>query len=590
MNNYSFGTVYDLVKYVENNYSNPNAFNYYSNGHWHGLSTEAFIYDLKRMTYGLISKGIKPGDHVGILANPSPYWTMIDFAIIIVGAISVPLFPNISDENFVYEVAQAGIRHLFIEGKDQWEVFNRHRNLFDFVCSLDPSVEYERVTSLHQFLKAGESLWEMQPGLFDSMGEKLKPEDTMSIVYTSGVTGVPKGVELTQKNLLHLTPFNFYGWDRKKDTYLSILPLAHVFARQINFVIVGGGVSVYYLNDRNVFQKVCKELKPSMMIVVPRVLEKMYFAIDAAKDKGSSLKRKIVSWALRLAHRESVNPLVNYIARPIANFLVYTPIRKEFGDNWLFILSGGARLDPNLSLFFHHIGIPIYEGWGLTEGSTPCVNRPGLNKIGTVGTPLPEVKIKISDEGEVLLGGPTVMKRYFRNPEITEETIDKEGWLHTGDQGEIDEEGFLKITGRIKEHFKLATGEWLIPGRIEFALSQSPFVDTAVVIGERRQFAAAFLFPDFNTIRKIKAQLSLTYMSDEEFLQSDLVKKEIKSLLDLVNSQVNFWERIKQYRFIMEPLTIENGEITPNLKVKREAVLQKYASLVDEIYKEKPVK
>lgn len=587
METLKFDTIYDIVKHIEKNYSQSNAFNYYDQGVWRNVSTQTFLYDLKRMTYGLINQGIKPGDSVGILANPSPYWTIVDFAIIMAGAISVPLFPNISDENFVYEVAQANVRTLFIEGKDQWEMFNRHRNLFDFVYSLDPSVEYERVTPRYQILKAGETLWELQPDLFDEMGKRLRPNDLMSIVYTSGSTGVPKGVEVTQSNLLHLTSFNVYGFNRKKDLYLSLLPLAHIFSRQINLTAMAWGINIYYLNDRNVIAAECKALRPSVMIVVPRILEKMYAAIMTSSEKGGKLTKTITQWALNLANNGSGNAFTKFLYRPVADWLVYSQIRRELGDNWLFILCGGATLDPHLYQFFLNIGLPIYEGWGLTEASTACVNRPGHVRVGTVGQPLPDVQIKIGTDQEVLIAGPTVTRRYYRNPDLTDDTIDEQGWFHTGDQGEMDSDGYLKITGRIKEHFKLATGEWLVPGRIEFALSQSPLIDTAVVIGERRQFAACLLFPNFTEIRKMKAMLNLADMTDDEFLESDLVKSEIKTLIENVNYQINYWERIKQYRFIKEPLKIENGEITPTLKVRRAIVLEKYQDLIDEIYKEK---
>lgn len=578
-------TVYDIIKLLEEKFSNQKAFNFYDNGVWHTISTQEFVYDLKRLTYGLISLGVKRGDYVGIMATSSPNWTMADLAIIMAGGITVPLFSNISDENFIYEVAQANVKYLFVDGTEQQEMFRRHRNLFDHVIALGHREVIRGTKELHEVQTMGEAYWRERPELFDQLGSNLQPDEIMTIVYTSGSTGVPKGVMLSHQNLMHLTTVEIFDIENN-DTYLSILPLAHVFSRQINFIMIARGISIYYLNEMSLLPKVCQELHPSYMIVVPRILEKMHNAIRAQAESGSAFNRKSLTWCFNYAASGSKSLLSRWFINPWIDWIVFSKIRKNLGGKWKVILCGGAALDPKVYQFLLNVGLPIYEGWGLTEASTSVVNQPGKVKVGTVGLPLPGVQVKVGKDSELLLYGPTVMKGYFRNPELTSETIDESGWLHTADKGEIDEEGYVKIVGRIKEHVKLATGEWLIPGRIEYALCESPLIDAAVVIGEKKKFASCLLFPDVNVVRRMKAKLNYADKSDNDFMETDVVKKEIKSIIDSVNSNINNWEKIQQYRIVMEPLTINNGELTPTLKIRRDVVIKKYQQLVNEMYGE----
>ncbi|MFQ5729975.1 MAG: AMP-dependent synthetase/ligase, partial [Waddliaceae bacterium] len=326
---------------------------------------------------------------------------------------------------------------------------------------------------------------------------------------------------------------------------------------------------------------------PSLMIVVPRVLEKMFDSMEfKIFNERNRLKRWLGTWAFSLAKNPSQSILKNYLLRPIADFLVYSKIRKTLGGRWRVILCGGAALDPELCQFYINIGIPVFEGWGLTEGSTTCTNIPGKTKVGTVGRPLPGIKIEIAENDEVLLGGPTVMKGYYRNPAATEEAIDGEGWLHTGDKGVIDEEGFLKIVGRVKEQFKLSTGEYLSPDHIEHMLCQHPLVDMSMVIGEKRKHASCLLFPDMVSLKREKKKQKVEDLSNEDFLQSPYVRQEMEQLLEKINSKVNSWEKLFKYRFILEVPTIERGELTPTLKLKRRVILEKFKDVIDAIYTE----
>lgn len=582
-----FHTFAEVIQHIEENYSNPKAFNSLENDHWRHISTESFIFDLKRLTHALVSFGLRRGDKVGILAKSSPEWNIADFAIIMAGGITVPLFARISDESLIYEVAQANIRFLFVQGEKQWDLYDKHRNLFEKVIGLDDLGDVAGAMKYHEFLQMGELFWEKNPKLWDELAHKLNSDDVATIIYTSGATGIPKGVEITHKNLCHLISFPVFGW-RKSDSYLSILPLAHVFARQINLILIAWGISVYYLNDLSRMVPVCREIKPSLMIVVPRVLEKILSAMEA---KIASVKNRftrwLATWAFNLAKDPNESLLKRFILRPIANLLVYTPLRRTFGGKWRVIICGGAALDQELNHFYVHAGFPIYEGWGLTEGSTPIVNTPGKVKLGFIGRPLPGIKVKLAEKDEVLIGGPTVMKGYYRNPGATQEAIDEEGWLHTGDKGAIDEEGFVRLIGRVKEQFKLSSGEYLVPSRIEHMLCQNPLIDMAMVIGEKRKYASCLLFPDMGALKRIQKEQKMEDLSDEEFLKSPYVVEEIEKLLEKINKRINSWERVVKHRFILEAPTIEGGEMTPTLQLKRDIILQKFQDVVSNIYGEK---
>lgn len=579
-------TVGELIYYIDEHYANPAALNSREREGWRSISSEEIVKDVKRLTYALVNMGVKKGDRVGILAPPSPMWTIVDLAIIMAGGISVPLFSQISDQNFVYEIAQADVKTMFVEGNDQWRMYANHRHIFEKVIGLDDHKEAWNALNIRTVLEEGDKLWHENPKLFRQLAEAQQTDDVITIIYTSGSTGVPKGAELTHKALFHLIDKEAFGWSSDNDRYLSVLPLAHIFARQLNFIILAWGISIYYLNDLAQMANVCKEIRPTIMIVVPRLLEKMYSRMVAGLQKSKGLKRKIGDWAFNMAQEEHPSWFKRCFLMPIADLLVYSKIRNGLGGKFRIILSGGAALDPRLNRFFSHIKFPIYEGWGLTEGSTPIVNQPGKTKIGTIGIPLPGVEVKLGNDGEVLIRSPMNMVGYYRNPASTEQAIDKEGWLHTGDKGIVDSEGFYKLIGRIKEQFKLSSGEYIAPVRIEQTLKQSPLVDMAMVIGDKKKFAACLIFPDFEVVKRMKQENNMEHMSDEDFLNSPVVKEEMNKAIELANKSLNNWEHIYQYRFVVNKPTIESGELTPTLKIKRDVVLDHYRDLINTIYQE----
>lgn len=566
-------------------YDNPKALNYYHEGVWHSLSTEEFLRQVRSVALALKSYGLKPGDMVGIVASPSPFWTIVDCAIICSGMVSVPLFANISVENFEFEIKQTELKTVFMEGEEPWKMIKQHKSYFERIINMDPHSHIEGVVDWETVLQDGKAFGRQHPGLYESMLAAAKPDDLASIVYTSGSTGTPKGAELTQLNLVCMDHPEAFYFNKETDRYLCVLPLAHIFGRVLNYILIAWGVSIYYFNDLKNFANACREIKPSILVVVPRLLEKVYAKMVNTIDHGGFLKRKIGQWAFGLAHETEKNQsFFSQLFAPVADKLVFSALRNAMGGKVRIVITGGAAMNPDLQRFFMQIGVPIYEGWGMTEGCPGCVNRPGRNKIGAIGPPLPGVDIKISHEGEILMRGPIVMRGYYKNPEATKMFFDSEGWLKTGDKGVIDDEGFVHIVGRLKEMFKTSTGEYVVPGPIEQELVEAPFIDWAMVIADKRKFASCLLFPNMDMLKRLKKEHGSDEMSDIEFLDGPYIKEQMDALLNKINSHLNHWEQLRAYKFIPKILTIDGGEITPSLKLRRPVLMERYAKEIESMY------
>lgn len=566
-------TIGEVLRYIEKNYDNPKAVATFAEGKWTSLTTKEFIEQIKYAALGLISLGVKRGEKVGILAIPCSRWTIADYAIMAIGAVSVPIFANISSEHFIFEVTQPQITKLFVFGEEQWKLATAHKELFQKLISLDG---YTGGITYEELMRLGKEYDKSHSGYYQELLSSLKPGELATIIYTSGSTGVPKGAMHTHRSLCSLLPVDCFKWDGNSDTFLSFLPLAHVFARILNLIMIAWGVSVYYYNDIKSIGEACKEIRPTVMIVVPRVLEKMYAKMLAKVSEGSFIKRTLGNYAFKLAHQEKKGFL-----SPLMDLLVYKKLRGALGGNLRVVISGGAALNPRLYQFFLNAGFPIYEGWGLTESCPVSANQIGKVKIGTVGPPIPGMLVKVGEGGELLVAGEMLMSGYFKNET---KAIDEDGWFHTGDKGTIDQEGYITLIGRIKELFKTSTGEMVAPVPIEQALSKSPFVEIPMVIADNKKFVSCLIFPNFDAVKKLKEKQGMGQMEDEAFLQSAYMKKEMTELLSAVNANLNEWEQIRDYRIIPSQLTVESGELTPSMKVKREAVEKKFSDLIESIY------
>lgn len=577
-------TSVDMLRYIEESYANPTAFNWRDQERWHAISTQEFLNTIKFLALGLHQLGVRKGDCVGIMANSSPHWTIADLAIIMAGGVTVPLFANIADENFVYEAKQTNLKIIFIDGDEQVKVFEKHKDLFNLAIVIGNHPSVSKMSTFQAVVELGRELDQRKPHLYAQLQESIQPDDLATIIYTSGSTGVPKGVELTQNNLICEIQFDAFKWNSKKDRYLSVLPLAHVFGHCINWWMLAWGVSIYYTSDYKNLGAICKEVQPTATVVVPRLLEKIFMKMTDKMHSTTGLKRRIGEWGFHLAKKEKLS-FFDHLLQPVANLLVYKKLRHALGGSLKAVICGGAPLSPHLQSFFHRIGIFIYEGWGLTEACPVCVNVPAKNKIGTVGPSLPAQEIKINDKQEILVRGSLVMRGYYRDPKTSAATL-RDGWLHTGDRGSIDSDGYLTILGRMKELYKTSTGEYVAPVPIEQALCRHSLIDMAMVVAEGRKFVACLLFPNMEMLDRMKTEQKAVHMSNEDFLREPFVKSEMGKLLCEVNQHLNHWEQLHAYQFIMEPLTIQNGELTPSLKIRREIVAKKYRHTIEAMYTE----
>jgi long-chain acyl-CoA synthetase len=579
-------TCSDILDRLQTFPPNPHAFNTREGHGWRSMSTQAFLDAVKHVALGLESIGLQKGDCVGILSNPSTEWTIIDLAIMLAGGVAVPLFANISDENFVYEANETELSLLFVEGLEQWQMFDRHANLFKTVIAIGDLPPSEKGITFAEIQEKGKQIDQNDASRYQKMRSRLQPSDLAVIIYTSGSTGVPKGVELTHQNLTCVLDFEEFHWNPTKDRYLSILPLAHVFGHCINLWTLAWGASIYYSSDYKNLSAICKEIKPTAIVVVPRLLEKVYARIAEQIHTAKGIKHLLGQWAFSLA-KNYQQTWWQKLQKPIASLLVFKKFREALGGHLRIVICGGAPLNPQLQRFFDCVGVPIYEGWGLTEACPVCVNRIWKTKAGTVGLPLPGHELIINPDGEILVKGPLVMRGYYKHPKLTERTIDSEGRLHTGDRGVVNQDGVLTILGRMKELYKTSTGEYVAPVPIEQALGHHPLIEMSMVVADGRKCASCLLFPNFEVLNRMKRERKTADLTDEEFLKSEPIQKEMKEHIREVNKHLNHWEEIHAFRFIIEPLTIQSGELTPSMKIRREIVARKYGHLIDEMYEEK---
>lgn len=579
-------TIPEMLRHIRSHYFNPKALNLHVSEGWISFSTQEMLTHIKELSLGLAALGLKKGDRVGILADPSPYWTIADLAIIVAGGVTVPLFVNLSDENYRFEITQTELEILFVSGKERLELYKRNiKARISTLAAFPSDIDEVNVQTYDGIRALGRDYDRLHPELYEQLEASASPDDLATIIYSSGTTGLPKGIELCQSHLTALFHVDYFHWDAEHDRYLNALPLAHVFGRLLNNYIICWGVSVYYTHDIKNFGVLCREIHPTILVVVPRLLEKVYAKMLSNIEHAGFIKRKIGLWAFGLTHVDDHN-LLKTLLHPIADKVVYSALREALGGSLRVVISGGAPLNPHLCHFFLDIGVPLFEGWGLTEASTVCVNTPGHLKVGSVGRPIGPMQVKTSEEGELLVKGGIVLRGYYKNPEITATAIDSEGWLHTGDKGLVDEDGFVFIKGRIKELYKTSTGEYVAPVPIEQELCKAPLIDMALIIGQDRKFVSALLFPDIDVLHALKKAHHGEEMTDQAFLASECVQQDMQTLIDSVNQHLNRWEQIRAYRFVLEPLTVESGELTPSMKIRRDFVVQKYQSLVDEMYPE----
>jgi len=548
---------------------------------WHSVSKRDFLQTVRYLALAFDKEGYG-GRQVAIAIEPSPQWLMLDYALMLSGAVSVPLFTNISEKNLAFELKDASIATVFVSDEAHADLIRNANAGVDIRFVHHPSYPSHGFESL---VYEGREIDRSDPVRFEQMIEAVDVEDLATIVYTSGTSGLPKGVELTHRNLIsqiHATAQN-YHFDKESDVAFSLLPLAHIFERMVMHFYLSQELEVYFADDVKRVGERLKEINPTVMTVVPRLLEKVFFKMKRKALEGSLPKQLIVRAAFWRASTKDPSRPPNLFDK-LLDRVVYSKLRTALGNRMRMMISGGAALSDMLYRFYLNIGIGLYQGYGLTESSPViCANTPEANKVGTCGRAFPGVEVKISEEGELLARGDNIMRGYHNNPEATAEAIDREGWLHTGDLATIDDEGYITITGRKKELFKTSTGEYVSSVHIEQKLLERGWFEHAMLIGHGKPFVTALLFVDHDFLGALATKHKST---PRKVLDSGLLRRMTQKFIERLNRRLNHWERIRDFRIIEKSPTIDSGELTPSQKLAKDAVTSRYEALIEEMYKD----
>ena len=581
--------IFDILTQYENDYEpKEDVLVGKENGKWIKHNITAYRETANNVSYALLNLGVKKGDKIATISNNRPEWNFVDMGILQVGAIHVPLYPTISADDYKYILKHADIKFIFVSGNDIIRKVGHILESIEIIKDVFTFSKVEGYKHFNEFINQGKN-YENKSEL-NEIKSSIAKDDIATLIYTSGTTGNPKGVMLSHNNILsNVVPSAAIFPVDQFSRGLSYLPLCHVYERMVNYVFQYKGVSIYYAENMATIVDNIQDIKPHIMTTVPRLLEKVYDKIMAKGRKLGGIQKQIFFWAVNLGLNYQFDKpyrLLYNLQLKIANKLVFSKWRDAFGGEMRSIVSGGAALQPRLSQVYNAAGIPVIEGYGMTESSPViAVNtfESGKRKIGTVGPPLNNVEIKISDIGEILVKGPNVMIGYYREDKMTTETV-IDGWLHTGDVGLIDDDGMLKITGRIKEIFKTSMGKYISPVLLENKIKESPFFDQIIVLGEHQKFAAALIVPDFEHLKSWCKIKDITYTSNKEMIAEKAVKDRFKKEIDCFNKQFGATEKIKKFELIDHEWTIDSGEITANLKLKRSYIQKKHKEQIDRLF------
>jgi long-chain acyl-CoA synthetase len=572
-------------------YDKPDCLLYKRDGKYQPLSTAELVSRVHRLAAALAALGVKRGDRVALMAESGPHWPTVDFATLGSGAVLVPIYPTLPANQASYIANDCGAEVLFVQGSERLSGLLGERDKMPKVkhwVAIDVEAPPAGVITLDALIAQHQG----DPAAFAASAKACQPEDLATFIYTSGTTGNPKGVMLTHRNIASnlvnsLKVMNVgEGW-----TALSLLPLSHSFERMVDYIYFYRGVTIAYAESVQSVPQNLQEVRPHVFVAVPRLYEKVLARVQENAAKSSPTKRKIFDWAVetgrralpwRLKHQSP--PGLLGIKLALADKLVFGKIKERLGGRFQFGFSGGAPLGRDVAEFFWGAGIPIYEGYGLTETSPVItVNARGATKLGTVGRMIPECQVEIAPDGEILARGPNIMRGYHGLPQATAEVIDADGWFHTGDIGVVDEEGFLAITDRKKELIVNAYGKNIAPAPIENSLKASRFISQAVVVGDKRNFLTALIVPDFEVLAAWAPGQGLP-SDTKALLAHPKVLATFKAEIDAVNKNLAKYEQIYAWELVPNEFTIDGGELTPTLKVKRRVINEKYKDILDRLY------
>lgn len=556
------------------------------NGKWEKISTDEYIRITNQLSRALLKYGIKKGDRIALItSNNRVEWCFFDQAALQIGAVTVPIYPSISSEDCVYNLENSGSKICIVSDEKLFDKINTIKSQLPELKDIFTFDDVKDATNWKELLESGKETDNQQE--VETIKDSISEDDLVSIIYTSGTTGKPKGVMLTHKNIVSdvLGCEDRVPYKDSKNKGLSFLPLCHVYERMIIYLFTTNGISIYFAESNEKLSENLKEIKPQYMTVVPRMVEKVYDAIYKRGTEAGGLKSKIFLWSIKVAEKYKIGDSKS-LAHIIADKLVFSKWREGLGGNIITLVSGSAALSKRLNTMFHAAGIPILEGYGLTETSPViAVNSFEHIKIGSVGRPIKNIEVKIQEDGEITVKGPTVTQGYYKDEKQTKEAFTEDGYFKTGDIGILDKDNFLFITDRKKEMFKTSGGKYVAPQVIENLAKASQFIEQIMVVGDGEKMPTALVQPDFEFAKSWASKNNINIgVSPTEIANSNELKAEIEKEISKINVHLGKWEQVKKIELTPEIWTEDNGLLTPTLKLKRKAIKEHFIKLYEKLY------
>mgnify|MGYP003771819999 FL=1 len=580
--------IFDLHYHQQKNYKKVDSLASKVDGKWVKISTDEFIDMGRKMSLAFLKMGLKPGDKIAIISNNRSEWHITDLGITQMGGISVPIYPTITEDDYAYIMNDASIKCCFVSDED---LFQKVTNIKEQVPTLENLFTFNQVPNARNW----KEVLGMDPtgdfSAVQSIMDSIKTEDLATLIYTSGTTGRPKGVMLSHRNLVtnSLSSRKRLPCDHNS-TALSFLPLCHVYERMVAYMYIYVGVSIYYAESMETIGDDLRDVKPQIFTAVPRLLEKVYDKIMAKGMELTGIKRGLFFWAVGLAQRYEIggnNPIYNFQLK-LANKIIFSKWREALGGNAIAVASGAAALQPRLAQIFLAAQIPIMEGYGLTETSpvisVNCEENNGV-RIGTVGRPLDDVTVKIAEDGEILVKGPNVMMGYYNKPDATKEVFTADGFFKTGDIGELSADNFLKITGRKKETFKTSGGKYIAPQVIENKMKESSFIEQLMVVGEAEKHPSAVIQPSFDFLQDYCKRKNIPFTDHKSIVENPIIIERVQKEVNHYNESFARFEQVKRFILVPDLWSIDTGEMTPTMKIKRAVVKAKYLDQIEALYR-----
>ncbi len=588
----TFERTFDILSHLKENSKKQDILCARKNGSWVKFSVDDYNQNARDFAKGLIQMGFKKGDKIATISNNRPEWNFVDMGMSMIGVIHVPIYPTISEEEFAYIFNHSEVKMVIVSDATLYKKIKPIVDQIQYIKHFYTFNIIDGIQNWNEISKLGEAHRVKLKATLENIKIEVSSNDIASIIYTSGTTGMPKGVMLTHGNFLN----NVAGvWDLfeidKNSRVLSFLPLCHVYERMVNYLFQAKECSIYYAESLGSIASDMASAKVNAFATVPRVIERIYDKIVSKGEDLSGLKKIIFFWAMRLGEKycdENNNSFIYKLKLRLARKLVFNKWQRSFGGELKFVISGGAALQPRLSRLFFAAGIHLMEGYGLTETSPVIAANYSLKlgnlMIGTVGPVLKNIDVKIDEDGEILTKGPCVMKGYYKNPELTAEVIDEDGWFHTGDIGELVDGKFLKITDRKKEMFKTSSGKYVAPQPIENMLKESIFIEQSMVVGESEKFASALISPNFDYLHMWAHDHKIHFRDNKELVADKKILKIFQKEVGKTNKLLGQHEQIKRFRIVCEPWSAPGGELSATLKLKRRVLYVKYADILRDIY------